>query len=57
MKVMLNGYEVSFDACVNMMDDELREEIHEEMSPCTEQEFLDEYVKRFAEKYNEEFAI
>ena len=41
MKVMLNGCEVDFDVCVNMMDDEIRESIHNDMAPCGEQEFLD----------------
>ena len=27
-KVNLNGYEVDFDACVILMDDEIREELH-----------------------------
>jgi hypothetical protein len=58
MKVMLNGYEVDFDACVNLMDDDIREALHAEMAPCTEQEFLDAYVEARAEKYDgEEFQI
>lgn len=58
MKVMLNGSEVYFDACVNLMDDEIREELSQEMAPCTEQEFLDAYIERHAEKFGgEEFAI
>lgn len=58
MKVMLNGYEVDFDACVNLMDDEIREALHAEMAPCTEQEFLDAYVEAHAEKYDgDEFQI
>lgn len=57
MKVMLNGYEVSFEACVNMMDDEIREFLHEEGIE-TEQEFIDRYVEEHAKKYNgEEFTI
>lgn len=57
MKVMLNDSEVYFEACVNMMDDDIREELHAELAPCSEQEFLDAYVKRHEEKYGEEFAI
>ena len=57
MKVMLNGYEVSFEACVNMMDDEIREFLHAEGIE-TEQEFIDRYVEEHAKKYNgEEFTI
>lgn len=57
MKVMLNGCEVDFDVCVNMMDDEIRESIHNDMAPCGEQEFLDEYVVRHAAKYGKNFEI
>ncbi len=46
-----------YDAAVNLMDDEIREEIHAEMAPCTEEEFLEEYMKRHEEKYNEQFTI
>ena len=56
--VMLNGCEVEFDACVVLMDDEICEELNFEMAPCTEQEFLDAYVQRHAEKYDgEQFQI
>lgn len=56
-KVMLNDELVDFEACVIQMNDDLREEIHEDMAPCGEQEFLDEYVRRHAKKFGEEFAI
>ena len=56
-KVMLNNEAVDFDAAVNLMDDALREEVHADLAPCTEQEFLDEYVKRHEAKYGEEFKI
>lgn len=57
MKVMLNGDMVDFDACVNLMDDEIREELAAE-GIDDEQTFIDLYVERHAEKHNgEEFAI
>ena len=56
MKVILNGCEVDFAACVNLMDDEIREALHAEGIE-TEQEFLDRYIVEHAKKYNgEEFA-
>lgn len=55
--VILNNEEVNFDACVNLMDDEIREAIHAELAPCTEQEFLDAYVDRHYDKYGEQFQI
>lgn len=61
-KVILNytgvDHEVDYDACVNMMDDDLREQLNAEMAPCTDQEFLDRYCQLHAEKFNgEEFYI
>ena len=46
-----------FDAAVNLMDDELREEIHAELSPCTEEEFLTEYLKRHEKKFGMPFEL
>lgn len=58
MKVILNGCEVDFDACVNLMDEEIREALHNEIAPCDEQYFLDCYIEEHAKKYNgEEFTI
>lgn len=60
-KVILNvngrDFEVDFDACVNLMDDELREQVHAELAPCTGQEFLDRYCELHLEKYGEDFQV
>lgn len=57
MKVMLNGSMVDFEACVNLMDDEIREELHAE-GIDNEQEFIDRYVEMHADKFDGEvFAI
>lgn len=56
-KVLLNGYEVDFDAVVNMMDDEIREKLHNELAPCTDQEFVDAYIEAHEAKYGERFEI
>lgn len=57
MKKVINSYgtEVNYNAALMIMDDELREEIHEELSPCTDQEFFEEYAKRHEEKFGEEW--
>lgn len=58
MKVMLNGHEQDFDACVNLMDDDIREALHAEMAgECSEQEFLDAYCAEHLKKYGEEFCV
>lgn len=46
-----------FDAAVELMDDELREQVHADLAPCTDEEFLREYERRHLEKYGEEFKI
>ena len=46
-----------YDAAVALMDDEIREQIHAEMAPCSPVEFLTEYMKRHEEKYGVEFVI
>ena len=52
--IIENGY---YEAAVNLMDDKIREELHNEMAPCTDLEFLEAYMKRHEEKYGEEFEI
>lgn len=51
-----NGNPVNFDAAVQLMDDEIREELHNEIAPCTNQKFLSEYAKLHEQKYGEGFA-
>lgn len=59
--VSLNNTEVSFDACVELMDDDTREKVHSSIDfssgEPTEQEFLDAYCKAHFEKYGEQFCI
>lgn len=31
---------------VDMMNDEIREDVHADLAPCTEREFLAEYLRR-----------
>ena len=56
-----NGIEVEecahLEACAVLMDDEIRERLHAEMAPCTEQEFMDAYCEAHLEKFGERFAI
>ena len=40
------GVEINFETAVNLMNDDIREELHSEIAPCSEQEFFDEYCKR-----------
>ena len=51
------GVEIYFEVAVSMMDDEIREELHNDLSPCTEQEFFDAYCKAHEDRFGEEFEL
>ena len=55
--VFFNDSLIPFPAAVMLMDDEIREEVHADLAPCTDQEFFEEYCKRHLEKYGIEFVI
>ena len=46
-----------YEQAVELMDDDIREELHAELSPCTDEEFLVAYIKAHREKYGEDFEI
>lgn len=46
-----------FEVAAHYMDEEIREEIHQRLAPCSEKEFLEEYIKEHEKKYREEFII
>lgn len=50
-----HGVEIDYDAAVNFMDDDIREELHMDIAPCTEQEFFDAYCERHLERFGEVF--
>jgi len=52
-----DGELIHYGAAVMLMDDEIREQLHTEISPCTDQEFYDEYCKRHYQKYGEDFEV
>ena len=51
------GVKIDFNIALSLMDDELREKVHMELAPCTEQDFFDAYAKAYAEKYGEEWVL
>lgn len=54
MKVInANGTEIFYEAAISLMDDELREALHDELAPCTEQEFFTAYEKAHEAKFGE----
>lgn len=49
--------QVAMDVAVEMMDDVIRERLHDEIAPCTDQEFFDAYVEAHLKKFGEEFLF
>lgn len=56
---IMNNYGVLIDAelAAMMMDEELREELHATIAPCTEQDFFNAYCEAHQEKFGEEFEL
>lgn len=52
-----DGMPVNYFAAVELMDDDLREELHEQLSPCSNQEFFNAYLAAHEEKYGEDFTV
>lgn len=52
-----NDYTLDFDAAVAYMDDEICEQLHDEIAPCTEQEFFTAYETAHEEKFGEEWEL
>ena len=59
MRIVKNEYgtEIDYEAAVMLMDDDIREKIHSDLAPCTDQEFFDAYCKAHEEKYGEDFEL
>lgn len=57
MRTVTNQYgnEIDYEASVQMMDDDLREELHRKLAPCTDQEFFDAYADSHLETYGTEW--
>ena len=52
-----NGTKIDFEAAVNLMDDNIREELNSKMAPCSKQKFFSAYEKAHKEKYGEEWEL
>ncbi len=47
--------EYGWESIVEMMNAEIREELHEELAPCDEIEFLTRYIELHYNSFNESF--
>ena len=46
-----------YDAAVNLMDDDLRKDIHAILSPCSDREFLTMYLIRHKQVFGDDFCL
>lgn len=46
-----------YKAAEMAMDDEIREQLHMELAPCTDEEFLEAYMEEHEKRFGEEFTI
>lgn len=54
-KTVKGIHAMDYKAAEMLMDDDIREELHTKLAPCTSEEFLEAYKKAHFEKYGEEF--
>jgi len=53
----MSGTEIDFGSAVELMDDEIRERLHDDMAPCSEQEFFTAYEKAHLAKFGQEWEL
>ena len=53
-RIIANG---QYDAAVALMDDGIREAVHADLAPCTDLEFLTEYMRRHEERFGTAFEV
>ena len=51
------GLEIDWDAAGALMDDDIREEVHAELAPCTPQAFFDRYCQLHEGRYGEPWEL
>ena len=56
-KVLLNNVSIAMDVIINLMDDEIREYLHNLGIYDDEQSFLDAYLQAHKSKFGENFTI
>lgn len=53
----LCGVQIDFNLAINHMDNEIVENISEEFSPCSNQEFFDRYCEAHKLKFGEDWKL
>lgn len=46
-----------YPLAVALMDDDIREQLHRDMAPCSDIEFLEAYMQAHEAKYGQQFVV
>ena len=57
MVINKSGTAIDFKAAVVLMDDDIREELHSLLSPCSDQDFFTAYEEAHEHKYYEQWEL
>lgn len=57
MVINKSGAKIDFEAAAQLMDADIREQVHADLAPCTEQEFFNAYEQAHAAAYGEEWEL
>lgn len=52
-----NGEKINFETAIELMDDDLREMLHTELAPCSNQEFFSAYEIAHRKKFCEQWEL
>ena len=51
------GIEINYDIAILLMNDDIRERLHDDLAPCTDQEFFNEYANAHLKRYGEPWIL
>lgn len=57
MVTNIEGTQINYNAAVELMDDELREELNAQLAPCTDQEFFTAYEAAHLAEFGEVWEL
>ena len=55
--ITTNNKPIDFAAAVALMDDDIREALHDLLTPCTDQAFFNAYCAAHAVKFGSDFTL
>lgn len=53
----MKEHKIPFQLATVLMDDEIREQLHNTIAPCSAQEFFSAYEKAHEQKYGEQWEL